>query len=145
MLTAAAAFRRHGRTQSMARACFAGINGAGNDGLWVTHGTAASTHEITVAGAPSGGLHPSGLTVFNNKVLFTSLGELWVTNGKTAGTHEITLDGSGSGGVVPHDLTVFNGQTLFSDDNIANNVGLWSTDGTTAGTHEITFNGAYAT
>jgi hypothetical protein len=94
----------------MARAFFAGIDDAGNDGLWVTHGTAASTHEITVTGAPSGGLHPSGLTVFNNEVLFTGLGELWVTNGTAAGTHEIPLDGTTSVG----NLTVFNHDVLFS-------------------------------
>jgi len=53
MLAAAAA-----RTQSMARAFFAGVDGAGNVGLWVTHGTAASTHEITVV--PQAGLiHPT--------------------------------------------------------------------------------------
>src|SRR5947208_17169147 len=123
MLTAAAAFRRHGRTQSMARAFFAGINGAGNDGLWVTHGTAASTHEITVAGAPSGGLHPSGLTVFNNKLLFTSMGEFWVTNGTKAGTHEIDLNGTSTVG----NLTVFNNDVLFSENYTGNNLGLWIT------------------
>jgi ELWxxDGT repeat protein len=72
MLAAAAAFRKQGETQSMARAFFAGVDGAGNVGLWVTHGTAASTHEITIDGAPSGGLNPSDLTVFNHhEVLFT--------------------------------------------------------------------------
>jgi ELWxxDGT repeat protein len=109
----------------MARVFFAGIDGAGNDGLWVTHGTAASTHEITVTGAPSGGLHPSGLTVFNNEVLFTGLGELWVTNGTTAGTHEIPLDGATSVG----NLTVFNHDVLFSGLDAGNNQGSgWPTD-----------------
>jgi hypothetical protein len=61
-------------------------------------------------GYPSGGLPLSGLTVFNNEVLFTGLGELWVTNGTAAGTHEIPLDGTTSVG----NLTVFNHDVLFS-------------------------------
>jgi ELWxxDGT repeat protein len=127
----------------MAPAFFAGVDGACNVGLWVTHGTAASTHEITVDGAPSGGLNPSDLTVFNHhEVLFTGLGGgLWVTNGTTAGTHEIALDGASSVG----NLTVFNHDVLFSALDASNNLGLWITDGTTAGTHEITVNGAYST
>jgi ELWxxDGT repeat protein len=38
------------------------VDAAGNQGLWVTDGTTAGTHEIAVSGANSGGLSPTDLT-----------------------------------------------------------------------------------
>jgi ELWxxDGT repeat protein len=74
----------------MTRAFFEGVDAAGFQGLWVTDGTPAGTHEITnISGAYSGGLFPGGinpdLTVFHGRVLFvgydtTGIG-LWETNG----------------------------------------------------------------
>jgi hypothetical protein len=65
-------------------------------GLWVTDGTVAGTHELAgIKGAYSGGLAPSDFTVIsNNEVLFNGVDAsgnhtLWVTNGTAAGTHEV--------------------------------------------------------
>ena len=50
---------------------FAGFDTSGQDGLWETDGTAASTHELTgIAGASSTGLDPFWLTVYNREMLF---------------------------------------------------------------------------
>src|SRR4051812_46199763 len=50
---------------------FDGRDVAGNDGLWVTDGTAAGTHELTgIAGAFGGGVQPTQLTVLGGEVLF---------------------------------------------------------------------------
>src|SRR5262249_25022815 len=135
---------------------FAGIDAAYHDGLWVTDGTAAGTHEITgISGASTSGIFKTlsypDLTVFNNDVLFEGVYDarkfgIWVTNGTAAGTHEITnINGPNAGGLNPLDLTIFKGQALFENIDAAGNRGLWVTDGTAAGTHEITgISGAYA-
>jgi ELWxxDGT repeat protein len=94
---------------------FNGFDAAGKQGLWVTDGTTAGTHEIAVNGAAPGGLNPSGLTVFNHhEVLFNGFDAakqgLWVTDGTKAGTHEITgISGANSNGLAPADLTVLPG------------------------------------
>jgi ELWxxDGT repeat protein len=50
---------------------FNGLDTAGDNGLWVTDGTAAGTHEITgIKGAYASGVDPFDLTVFENEVLF---------------------------------------------------------------------------
>ena len=56
---------------------FAGSDSTGDVGLWITNGTAAGTHELTVAGALTtpqgflpGGLNPSDLTAYNGYVFF---------------------------------------------------------------------------
>jgi ELWxxDGT repeat protein len=92
---------------------FNGFDAAGKQGLWVTDGTTAGTHEIAVNGAAPGGLNPSDLTAFNHhEVLFNGVDaagkhSLWETDGTTAGTHEITgIKGANSNGVAPSDLTV---------------------------------------
>jgi ELWxxDGT repeat protein len=121
----------------MARAFFSGIDAAGKVGLWITHGTAGSTHEITVNGAEPGGVLPQDITVFNHEAIFVGRDELnnqglWVTNGTTAGTDEIINIG------VTSNLVVFHNEVLFGGADAANNQGLWVTDGTAAGTHAIT-------
>jgi ELWxxDGT repeat protein len=118
---------------------FEGINSAYQTGLWVTDGTAAGTHEITVSGASTagifGGANDSGaallpdLTPFSGKVLFVARGAdqrvgLWTTDGTTAGTHEITTFAGAIGG-----LTVFNKEVLFTGPDR----GVWVTDGTASG------------
>jgi ELWxxDGT repeat protein len=129
----------------MTLAFFNGVDAAGNDGLWVTDGTARGTHEIAnISGAWSGGLEPSDLTVFNHEVLFagydtSGLAGLWVTNGTAAGTHEITgISGAWSGGLEPSDLTVFKNEVLFYGLDAAGLKSPWVTNGTAAGIHEIT-------
>jgi ELWxxDGT repeat protein len=127
----------------MARAFFSGIDASGKVGLWVTHGTAGSTHEISVTGAASGGVLPQDITAFNHEAIFVGRAEqntpgipepsgLWVTNGTAAGTHEIINIG------VTSNLAVFHSEILFGGADAANNQGLWVTNGTAAGTHEIT-------
>jgi ELWxxDGT repeat protein len=141
---------------------FIGTDTAGNMGLWVTDGTGAGTHEVTINNAFAQGVFFSlnaDLVVFNNKVLFAGWDagyqtSLWVTDGTTAGTYELTgIKGVWAGGgglfegapvVRPPDLTVFNGKVLFNSLDTAQLSGLWVTDGTAAGTHELTgISGAY--
>jgi hypothetical protein len=112
----------------MTRAFFEGVDAAGLQGLLVTDGTPAGTHEITnISGAYSGGLFPPPInpdfTVFHGRVLFvgdytdiydtTGLG-LWETNGTAAGTHEIFSLPSGG-------LTVFDNEVLFTGVDAAGN------------------------
>jgi ELWxxDGT repeat protein len=134
---------------------FSGLNTSFTQGLWVTDGTAAGTHEVTgISGTSSGGVEPAGMTVFNGEVLFrgwnaSGQAGLWVTNGTAGGTHELTgISGASSHGVFLQDViapfvvdpefTVFNGKVLFDGVNAAGNLGLWVTDGTAGGTHEFT-------
>ena len=90
---------------------FAGVDASGDEGLWVTNGTAAGTSEVTgIAGANSSGLYPSGLTLYNGEVLFSGLNAsghygLWVTNGAASGTYELTgIAGASVTGLSPGDL-----------------------------------------
>jgi len=134
---------------------FSGENNSFHQGLWVTDGTAAGTHELAgISGALSGGVTPSGMTVFNGEVLFrgwnaSGQAGLWVTDGTAAGTDELTgISGASSHGLFLQDLiapfvvdpefTVFNGKVLFDGVNATGNLGLWVSDGTAAGTHELT-------
>ena len=133
---------------------FAGFDATNIGRLWVTNGTAAGTHELTVAGAGifSAGLAPSDLTVYNGDVFFTgddaseAVG-LWETDGTASGTHELTgiagaattgIPGITEPGLSPGDLTVYNGQLLFSGNNSNDQTGLWESNGTASGTHELT-------
>jgi ELWxxDGT repeat protein len=132
---------------------FSGIDASGIQGLWVTDGTAAGTHELTgISGAyPNGGLSPDDMTVFNGKVFFRGVDTsenvgLWVTDGTAAGTHELTgISGANStgspsfpAGLYPIGMTVFNGELLFQGQNSGGDRGLWVSDGTATGTHELT-------
>ena len=68
----------------------------------MTNGTAAGTQELAgIAAAATTGVDPTGMTVFNNEVLFNGvdsggLSGLWVTNGTVDGTHELVAGGSAS-------------------------------------------------
>jgi ELWxxDGT repeat protein len=119
-------------------------------GLWVTDGTAASTHELTgISGANAAGVNPSDLTVFKGKILLNGIDAagkngLWVTNGTAGGTHEITgIVGADPNGLNPSDLTVFKNVVLFDGYDSSGKTGLWVTNGTAAGTHELTVADAY--
>jgi ELWxxDGT repeat protein len=124
---------------------FDGLDAAGENGLWVTNGTAAGTHELTgISGANAAGILPSHMTVFNNEVLFSgrdaagNIG-LWVTDETAAGTHELTgIKGTYSGGLNPFDFTVFKNELLFNGLDSSGEAGLWVTNGTARGTHELT-------
>jgi ELWxxDGT repeat protein len=126
----------------------------GIQGLWVTDGTAAGTHELTgIIGADPGseGLIPLDLTVFGNEVLFNGTDEsdapsLWATNGTATGTSELTgINGAAPDGLNPTDLTVFGNAVLFNGTDATSytfvgtgNHDLWVTNGTGAGTLELT-------
>ena len=126
---------------------FSGLDASGFQGLWVTDGTAAGTHELTgISGAHPNGIfssqiddNPPGFTVFNGEVLFLGFNAsnqngLWVTDGTAAGTHELSI--SGAPDLSPSSLMVFNNEVLFCGYN--GEFGLWVTNGTAAGTHELT-------
>src|SRR5262249_1796068 len=137
-----------GFTPFNGKVLFGGHDAAGEQGLWVTDGTAAGTHEITgITNTFSGGLFPGNLTVFNGEVLFTgsdTAGQigLWVTDGTAAGADEITgITGASTSapvGFAPTGFTVFNGEVLFSGTDTGGQSGLWVTDGTASDSHELT-------
>jgi len=135
-------FDPSGLTSLNGEVIFSAHDASGKDGLWVSNGTAAGTHELSVAGAAKpnstiSGFDPSGFTVVNGEVLFegydaSGKSALWATNGTAAGTHEL----SGSVSTVQN-LTVFKDETLFSATDASGKNGLWVTNGTAAGTHEL--------
>jgi ELWxxDGT repeat protein len=115
--TSGAGFSPTDFTVFKGKVLFEGVDTAGHEGLWVTDGTAAGTHELTgIKGAYSGGLAPSDFAVINkNEVLFNGVDAsgnhtLWETNGTAAGTHELsgvlnpgslaTVDPTGAAGTV---------------------------------------------
>jgi ELWxxDGT repeat protein len=102
---------------------FQGADANGQEGLWVTNGTAAGTHQLTgIKGANTSGagLDPEDLTVLGNQVLFRAVDAngqigLWETNGTSGGTHELTgISGAytGVGGLYPGHLTAVTLQLL---------------------------------
>ncbi len=125
---------------------FAGYDATGNDGLWLSNGTDAGTHELTgIAGASTTAFDPFNFAQFGSQVLFEGtdasgkLG-LWLTNGTAAGTTEITTVGAPDTSL-KHSVTtpaVLNGEALFNAKDASDNYGLWVTNGTTAGTYELT-------
>ncbi len=126
---------------------FDGLDAAGNNGLWVTDGTAAGTHELTgISGAYVAGVNPHYMTVFKSEVLFEGIEAdgtrgLWVTDGTAAGTQELTgIRGANPSGLglSPAYLTVFKGEVLFNGVDNAGDRGLWVTNGTAASTRELT-------
>jgi ELWxxDGT repeat protein len=126
---------------------FNATDGAEQNGLWVTNGTAAGTHELTgISGANAYGVDPIFMTVFKNEVLFDGLDAgdhrgLWVSDGTAAGTYELTgiANANTSGAAFdPTDFTVFKGKVLFDAVDAAGQYGLWVTDGTAAGTYART-------
>ena len=124
---------------------FAGADASGQIGLWVTNGTAAGTHELTVVGALTAGkgLDPSNLAVYDSEVLFNGVDAsgkdgLWVWNG-TSATELVAGAGGASdpSGLDPTDFTLYNGEVLFSGYDSSGHLELWETNGTAAGTQEL--------
>jgi ELWxxDGT repeat protein len=130
------------------------FNGTGPDNgvfnhrlLFVSDGTSAGTSQIPVAGAGSGGVDPTDLTVFGNKVLFGGVDvgghrNLWITDGTAVSTSEIPVLRAASSGLGPSNFVVFGSEVLFNGIDAADHNGLWVTDGTSAGTSEIAVAGA---
>jgi ELWxxDGT repeat protein len=131
-------------------AMFAAVDAGGQDGLWVTDGTASGTHELTnIQNAYQGGNGYQGgvfggnigfnpdITTFDGYALFEGVDAsdykgLWITDGTSSGTHEITgIVGGSSSDLFPiysPDFTAFNGEVLFTAANTAGDVGLWVTN-----------------
>ena len=104
---------------------FNGADANGQNGLWVTDGTAAGTHELTgITGASADGLSPSALTIFNGEVLFSGVDAngqygLWETDGTAAGTHELLgISTANSSLASPADIISF---SLAQTSNAINN------------------------
>lgn len=153
-----------GFTTFNGKSLFRGVDASGQQGLWVTDGTAAGTYELNVSGAYAGGLFaglpdnvPPGFTVLNGKAVFQGHDAsgnfgLWTTDGTGEGTHEITgIIGAYSGGLfggpfappVP-DFTIFDNEISFTGTDTSGNFGLWITNGTAEGTYELAgFAGAF--
>jgi ELWxxDGT repeat protein len=121
-----------------------GVNGFQyGEGLWVTNGTAAGTHELTgINGAFANGIDPSNMTVFNGAVLFNGANAagyygLWITDGTSTSTHELTGINGASSQLNPTDFAQLNGKLVFAGTDSNFRRGLWETDGTAGGTHEL--------
>jgi ELWxxDGT repeat protein len=110
--------------------------------VWVTHGSAASTHKL------GGGIGPVSLTPFGTRLLFVSWEtthgeELWVSNGTAAGTHLLKDINPGTGDgvsttwapVTLGDIALFEGYTKSTGGR------LHRTDGTAAGTRIVRIKG----
>jgi ELWxxDGT repeat protein len=117
----------------------------GQENLWVTDGTTATTHELTgINGASPNGLSPEELTTISPaEVLFRgtdidgNLG-LWITNGTAGGTHELTgIIGAASNFEPGNFVFLHNGETLFNGQMAGGGTALWVTDGTVPGTHMV--------
>ena len=138
------------------RVLFAGEDASGNANLWVSDGTAAGTSELVVAGAYSGGLKPSDITVLGNgKAVFQGADSsgninLWITDGTAAGTSEVAVPAANPAGLNPSDITVltppptadFNGDgksdILFQNAN--GPIDIWTMNGTTPATEVLVQN-----
>jgi ELWxxDGT repeat protein len=128
------------------KAMFSGTDYSGLQSLWMSDGTAAGTHPLTVTGVASDGLNPNNLTVLGDKVLFAGAdsGEylgLWVTDGTAAGTTELAAEpATSTRGLSPTNLTVAGNLVFFEGSGLVGaggGYGLWVTDGTTAGTQQL--------
>jgi hypothetical protein len=130
---------------------FEGGDTAGNEGLWVTNGTATGTYELTgISGANTYGIFGDGLAPvwasLNGEVLFPGWDAtpglddigLWATDGTAGGTYEITgISGASTFGIDPKEMIVFHGEVLFNGTDTSGHPGLWVTNGTAAGTFEL--------
>jgi ELWxxDGT repeat protein len=139
---------------------FEGTNAAGDNGMWLSNGTRAGTHQITgikYAYQSEPGVYqldPSLFRTYKNIVLFdgmtglagSPIDALWVTNGTAKGTYQLGgyanryIKGANTTlGLLAytHGFTLFDGLAFFDGYDKAGNIGLWRTDGTVAGTYEI--------
>lgn len=129
------------------RALFWGDDQLGNEGLWVTDGTAAQTYQITPRGLAADP-KPQFMFSLGRRAIFLATGadgaqNLWVSDGTTSGTQQIT--GAGAGPAAQStSITVnrmppitFGSKAIFSAMDQNGEYGLWVTDGTAAGTREF--------
>ena len=125
--------RHHGPGQQHSVQC---ADHYGNDGLWISNGTAPGTEEITgianAASAAQGGIDPTDLTVVGNDVWFEGKDAsgnvgLRVTDCTAAGANELVP------GLIASNMTAYGNAVYFTGTD----GGLWKTDGTPGGTIEI--------
>ncbi|TYL87677.1 hypothetical protein FXB40_40025 [Bradyrhizobium rifense] len=121
---------------------FAGTDASGHVNLWVTNGTPAGTSELSVAGASSNGLQPTGFVSLGNKVLFSGLDAtnhkaLWVSDGTASGTTKLSIAGASPNGFNPTNLTQVGDKVFFSAIDAFGHGNIWITDGTASGTSEL--------
>jgi hypothetical protein len=115
---------------------FNGTDSLGESGLWVTDGN--ETSGITGAhlisdGAYSGGINPTDLAVFNNKLYFNGQdvsGDHHLFS-YDASTSTLSQVDSFAWEFDPNQLVVFNGKLLFNAKDASNRQSLWSYDGST--------------
>lgn len=87
----------------------------------------------------TGSSNPSGLTSFNNMLLFSandsvSGEELWISDGTASGTSLVKDINSGTVSSMPRSLVKSGGMAFFRCDDGMNGWELWKSDGTAAGT-----------
>ena len=126
---------------------FDGLDANGNNALWISGGTAATTQELVgVNGIAGDTVTASDITVLGSNILFNGADHygndgLWISNGTAPGTQEITgianAASAAQGGLDPTDLTVVGNEVWFEGKDASGSVGLWETDGTAAGTQEL--------
>ncbi len=109
--------------------------------LWVTDGTAASTHILKDIYAGNGDSYASDFRALGNgKLLFTARSvdagfEPWITDGTTAGTMLLKDLVPGMGDSVASGYTLIgNRQAIFEASSTGRDGQVWVTDGTAAGT-----------
>ena len=125
-------------TQFGNRTAFVGAQGTheGTD-IWVTDGTNAGTHEITL------GAFASALNLVNNYLVFNENGFLWSADDNTLSGAQAISSLQNVTPLVPtangFEVGVFsNGKyALFDGKDPSGYTGLWVTDGTSAGSSEI--------
>jgi T5SS/PEP-CTERM-associated repeat protein/autotransporter passenger strand-loop-strand repeat protein len=126
---------------------FDGLDANGDNALWISGGTAATTQELVgVDGIVGDVVTASDITVLGTNILFNGTdlygnNGLWISNGTAPGTQEITgianAASAAQGGLDPTDLTVVGNDVWFEGTDSSGNVGLWETGGTAAGTQEL--------
>ena len=124
------------------KALFAGLDAAGQSGLWATDGSGAGTVELQVAGAAAAGLRPTNFNAIDGRMLFSGDDDhfgrgVWSTDGTSAGTTEI-FDGTSSSMFEPSLVRVRDGsRLLFAGTDTTSGYGFYLTNGTRTGTSKF--------
>ena len=138
---------------------FSGADSVFYNGLWVSDGTGAGTHELKgIANAnASGGVEPTDITSFLGEALFNGVDtagdhSLWESDGTVTGTQELApVIGAAASGLDPKNLSplvevlagpggipIFENAVWFNGADAGGGRGLWETDGSAANTQEVT-------
>jgi ELWxxDGT repeat protein len=117
--------------------CFASWQ-TGNNQLWRSNGTAATTNILKQWSSPFPSF-PVSLIAVNNTLFFISSeathgAELWRSNGSVAGTVIVKDINPGATGSDITELATIDGTLFFSANDGTHGEEIWKSDGTTAGT-----------